>query len=174
MAALAFLILTSVTLVEIGGAAKLPPGEVGRGTKGRSQWLGATRGWRWPESHAERPAGGNRSGFDVQGTPDRCLNSAEATDASASTLASAFMRAWCVGEKSCCLLRDFRCSGPVADLFLFLFVSSRHLQNTSFCIGDAQHASYVHIDILYSHAVPLTNVTNTSKKIHDPRQRTSR
>ena len=71
-----------------------------------------------------------------------------------------------VGEKSCCHLRDFRCSGPVADLFLFLFVSSRHLQNTSFCIGDAQHASYVHIDILYSHAVPLTNVTNTSKKIH--------
>ena len=36
--------------------------------------------------------------FDLAGTPDRCLNCSEATDASASTQASAAMRARCGRE----------------------------------------------------------------------------
>ena len=43
--------------------------------------------------------------FDLGGTPDRCLNSAEATDASASTQASAAMRARCERENLLSLAR---------------------------------------------------------------------
>ena len=53
--------------------------------------------------------------------------------------------------------RDSRCSVPVADMHPILFVSSPHVQNTSFCVGDASRMSYTYTSFLYSRAVPCTN-----------------
>ena len=49
--------------------------------------------------------------------------------------------------------RDSRCSVPVADMHPILFVSSPHVQNTSFCVGDASRTSYTYTFLLYSRAV---------------------
>ena len=53
--------------------------------------------------------------------------------------------------------RDSRCSVPVAGMHLILFVSSPHVQNTSFCVGDAPRTSYTYTFFLYSRAVQCTN-----------------
>ena len=87
-----------------------------------------------PKAVLSAPVAGSARVFDLGGTPGRYLNSAEATDASASTLASQVMRARCGREKTGCRLQDWRCSVPVAGVLQFLSVSSQHLQNTSFGI----------------------------------------
>ena len=57
--------------------------------------------------------------------------------------------------------RDSRCSVPVADMHPILFVSSPHVQNTSFCVGDASRTSYTYTFVLYSRAVHVQTVTDT-------------
>ena len=49
---------------------------------------------------------------------------------------------------------------------LSLFVSSQHVQNTSFCVGDASRTSYTYTSLLYSRAVHVQTDTQVLQNEH--------
>ena len=49
---------------------------------------------------------------------------------------------------------------------LSLFVSSQHVQNTSFCVGDASRTSYTYTFLLYSRAVHVQTDTQVLQNEH--------
>ena len=51
-------------------------------------------------------------------------------------------------------------------MLLSLFVSSQHVQNTSFCVGNAHQTSYTYTFLLYSHAVHTQTITQVLQNEH--------
>ena len=69
-------------------------------------------------------------------------------------------------EKTRWRWRDSRYIVLVVGMRLSLFVSSQHVQNTSFCVGDASRTSYTYTFLLYSRTVHIQTDTQVLQNEH--------